>query len=87
LNPVCPDADRAALARANKRGLRYYELGREIDRLEGESAALNSQIDAALDGELDRDGRRLVRAWRDDVARTDRLIRVLERERAVYFGA
>lgn len=34
LSPVCPIADQAALSVPNDRGLRYYEIGRDIDRLE-----------------------------------------------------
>lgn len=84
LAAVCPGADALALAAANDRGLRWWELGREIDRLEAEVAELDRRIDRLLEDDLDRDGRRLVRALRADAAARERALRLLAAERARY---
>ena len=84
LAPVCPAAQASALARANERGLRAHDLDREIDRIDAEIAARNRDMDKLLDGEVDRKARRLIRAYREEIARAERTRRVLERERAGY---
>ncbi len=86
LNPVCPAADAGRLARANDQGLRWWELTREMSRLDAEIAELDARIDRLLLGEVDRETRRLIRAYRADVARSERTLRLLADQRARYAG-
>jgi hypothetical protein len=84
-NPVCEGHDLGALATAYERGRRYYDLGMEIDRLETEVDALNDRIDELLDqDDIDRATRRLIAAYRDDIARSERTMRLLAAEQAAY---
>jgi hypothetical protein len=85
LNPVCQGHDLDALAAAYERGRRYYDLGVEIDQLEVEVVALNDRIDELLEkGDIDRATRRLIAAYRDDIARSGRTMRILAAEQANY---
>ena len=85
LNPVCQGHDLDALTAAHDRGQRYHDIGLEIDRLEAEVDALNGQIDELLEkDEIDRATRRLIAAYRDDIARSERTMRILSAEQAAY---
>lgn len=84
INPVCPASAAYGLARATDQGRRAYEIDRETARLQSDIAELDARIDELLDGEVDRDDRRLIRAYRDDIARSERTLRLLASQRAGY---
>lgn len=84
LNPVCGGHDARRLARANAEGWRYRDITREMARLEYEIAELDARIDALREGDVGRAERRLIRAYRDDIERSERFLRLLGMERAGY---
>lgn len=84
INAVCPASTAYALARATDQGRRAYEIERESARLRSDIAELDARIDKLLDGDVDREDRRLIRAYRDDIARSERTLRLLASQRPGY---
>lgn len=86
LNPVCPAVARFTLARAEAEGLRDHERRREMARVADRIDHLDREIDELRDGRVTPCERRLIRAYRQDIERGVRLLRLLALERGLYAG-
>ncbi len=53
-------------------------------RLERDIGELDRRIDGLLSREVEDADRRLIRAYRDDIVRSERMLRLLARQRAQY---
>lgn len=78
LRPVCQGYDTGPLVRANAQGLEYWEISQEIYRLESEIRLLDGRIDGLIGQDpMTDETRALIRAYHDDIARTERTLRLL----------
>lgn len=85
LNPVCQGFDEYRLDRANARGLREYRIERETRAVERDIYELDARIDTLLDDDIGDEDRRLIRAYRREINRSERLLRLLALESRTTF--
>lgn len=84
LSPVCQGYDLRALSEANFAGLRYREIGRDIDQVRGEIRASEQRIDDLRDGDTTRGERSEIRRLRADIDRWRRQLYRLGDEQRRY---
>lgn len=84
LNAVCESYDQVTLNRANREGLYYYEINREIRMLESEIDEGRATLDALSEEKSTKQTRRAERYIEDDIRDAQRELRFLALDRLGY---